>query len=61
MWKHVALMGDTKSAYSILVGKPEGKRLLGRRRRRGKDNIRMDLKKIGWDVVYWTGGILWSR
>jgi hypothetical protein len=36
------------SAYRILVGKPEGKRPLGRHRRRWEDNIRMDLREIGW-------------
>jgi hypothetical protein len=35
-------------AYRILVGKPEGKRPLGRPRRRWRDNIKMDLKEIGW-------------
>jgi hypothetical protein len=38
---------DTRNAYKILVGKPEGKRLLGRHRRRCEDNIRMDLREIG--------------
>jgi hypothetical protein len=36
-----------------LVGKPEGKRPVGRPRRRWKDNIRMDLRKIGWEDVDW--------
>jgi hypothetical protein len=36
-----------------LVGKPEGKRPLGRRRRRWEDGIRMDLREIGWEGVYW--------
>jgi hypothetical protein len=35
------------------VGKPEGKRLLGRPRRRWEDNIRMDLREIGWCGMYW--------
>jgi hypothetical protein len=39
--------------YKILVGKPEGKRPLGRPRRRWEDNIRMDLREIGWEVVDW--------
>jgi hypothetical protein len=38
-----------------LVGKPEGKRPLGRPRRRWVDNIKMDLREIGWDGVVWTG------
>jgi len=42
-----------RNAYKILVGKPEGKRPLGRPRRRWEDNIRMDLREIGWEVVYW--------
>jgi hypothetical protein len=37
------------------VGKPEGKRPLVRPRRRWVDNIKMDLREIGWDVVYWIG------
>jgi hypothetical protein len=39
--------------YRILVGKPEGKRPLGRPRRRWVDNIKMDLREIGWDGVHW--------
>jgi hypothetical protein len=46
---HVARMGDTRNAYMILVGKPEGKRPQGRPRRRWVDNIKMDLREIGWD------------
>jgi hypothetical protein len=42
-----------RNAYRILVGKPEGKRQLGRPRRRWVDNIRMDLREIGWDDVDW--------
>jgi hypothetical protein len=45
---HVARMGET-NAYRILVGKPEGKRPHGRPRRRCVDNIRMDLREIGWN------------
>jgi hypothetical protein len=41
---HVARMRETRNAYRILVGKPEGKRLLGRPRRRWVDNIKMDLR-----------------
>jgi hypothetical protein len=40
-------------AYKILVGKPEGKRLFGRPKCRGEDNIRMDLTEIGWKSVHW--------
>jgi hypothetical protein len=39
-------MGQVKNACKIFVGKPEGRRLLGRPRRRWEDNIRMDLRKI---------------
>jgi hypothetical protein len=42
-----------RNAYKILVGKPDGKRPLGRLRRRWKDNIRMDFKRTGWRVVDW--------
>jgi hypothetical protein len=45
---HVAQMGETRNAYKILVGKPEGKRSLGRPRRRWVDNIKMDLREIRW-------------
>jgi hypothetical protein len=41
-------MGAKKNAYRILVGKPEEKRPLGRPRRRGVDNMKIDLRKIGW-------------
>jgi hypothetical protein len=53
---HVARMGEKRNACRILVGKPEGKRPLGRPRRRWVDNIRMDLRDIGWMV--WIGFIL---
>jgi hypothetical protein len=42
-----------RSAYRILVGKPEGKRPLGRYGHRWKDNIRMNLKETGWEGVDW--------
>jgi hypothetical protein len=44
---HVARMGEKKNAYRILVGKPGGKRSLGRPRRTCVDNIKMDLREIG--------------
>jgi hypothetical protein len=44
---HVARRGEKRNAYSLLVGKPEGKRPLGRPRRRWLDNIRMDLVEVG--------------
>jgi hypothetical protein len=45
--------GAKRNAYRILVGKPEGKRPLGRPRRRCMDNIKMDLREIGRDGVEW--------
>jgi hypothetical protein len=50
---HVTRMGETRIAYRILVGKPEGKRPLGRSRRRWVGNIKIDLREIGWDGVDW--------
>jgi hypothetical protein len=50
---HVAQMRETRNACRILVGKPEGKRPLGRPRRRWVDNIKMDLGEIGWDGRDW--------
>jgi hypothetical protein len=50
---HVAGMGENRNAYRILVGKPEGKRPLGRPRPRWEDNIKMDLGEIGWGGVDW--------
>jgi hypothetical protein len=46
-------MGQKRNAYRILVGNPEGKIPLGRPRRRWVDNIKMNLRDIGWDVVDW--------
>ena len=43
----VALMGEWRGVHSVLVGKPEGKRPLGRPRRRWEDNIKMDLQELG--------------
>jgi hypothetical protein len=47
--EHAARMGEKRNAYEILVGKPEGKRPLGRPRRRWVDNTKIDLREIGWD------------
>jgi hypothetical protein len=44
---HVARMGEGRSVYKVLVGRPEGKRPLGRPRRRWEDNIKLDLREIG--------------
>jgi hypothetical protein len=46
-------MGEKLNAYRILVGKPEGKRPLGRLKHRRMDNIKMNLRVIGWDGVGW--------
>jgi hypothetical protein len=48
-------MGEKRNAYRLLVAKPEGKRPLGRPRRRWVDNIRMYVGEEGWGVVNWTG------
>jgi hypothetical protein len=47
-------MGEKRNAYRIWVGKPEGRRLLGRPRCRWVDNIKMDLREIEWDGVDWV-------
>jgi hypothetical protein len=46
-------MGEKRNAYRILVGKQERNRPLGRPRRTWVDNIKMDLREIGWDEVDW--------
>ncbi|KAJ4437409.1 hypothetical protein ANN_17553 [Periplaneta americana] len=51
--KHVARMGESRNAYRVLVGRPEGKRPLGRQRRRWEDNIKMDLREVGYDDRDW--------
>jgi hypothetical protein len=50
---HVARMGEGRCAYRILVGRPEGRRPLGRPRRRWENNIKMDLQDVGWDDLAW--------
>jgi hypothetical protein len=50
---HVARMDEGKGIYRVLVGRPEGKRPLGRPRRRWEDNIKIYLREIGIDVVNW--------
>ena len=52
---HVARMGEERGVYRVLVGKPDGKRLLGRPRRRWVDNIRMDLQEVGCGYMDWIG------
>ena len=57
---YLARMGEERGVYRVLVGKPEGRRPLGRRRRRWVDNIRMDLQEVVWTGLGWprieTGG-----
>jgi hypothetical protein len=48
---HVARIREKRNAYRTLVGKPEGKRPLGIPRRRWVDNIKVDLKEIGWGCM----------
>jgi hypothetical protein len=50
---HVARIGEKRNAYRLLVGMPEGKRPLGRPRRRLVDNIKMALRKMGWGGMDW--------
>jgi len=50
---YVTRMGETKHAYIFFVGKPEGKRPLGRPRSRWDDNIKMDLKEVEWWSMDW--------
>jgi hypothetical protein len=52
---HVARMGEERGVYRVLVGKPEGKRPMGRSRRRWVDNIRMDLQEVGCGYMDWIG------
>jgi len=52
---HVARMGEGRGVYRVLVGKPEGKRPLGRPRHRWVDNIRMDLQEVVCGYVDWIG------
>jgi hypothetical protein len=55
---HVARMGEVRGAYNILVGRPEGRRSLGRPRRRWEDNIKMNLREIWFGDVDW---IHWAQ
>jgi hypothetical protein len=52
---HVARMGEEWRVYRVLLGKPEGKRPMGRPRRRWLDNIRMDLQEVGCGYMDWIG------
>jgi len=50
---HIARLGEGRGVYRVLVGKPEGKRPLGRPRRRWEDNIKMDLQEVGCGGMDW--------
>jgi hypothetical protein len=50
---YVVRMGEKRNAYTILLGRPEGSRPLGRPRRSWVGNIQIDLREIGWDGVHW--------
>jgi hypothetical protein len=50
---HVVRMGEGRGVYGVLVGRPKGKRPLGRPRRRWEDNIKMNLREIGMDWANW--------
>jgi hypothetical protein len=52
---HVARIREKRNAYRLLVGNPEGKRPLGRPKRRWVNNIRMDVREVGWGDVDWIG------
>ena len=54
MGRHVARMEKGRSAFKILTGKPRGKRLMGRPRRRWEDNIRMNFENIGVSARNWV-------
>ena len=51
--EHLARMGEDRGVYRVLVGKPQGRRPMGRPRRRWEDNIRMHLRQVGCGCVDW--------
>jgi hypothetical protein len=57
---HVACLGERSGAYRIFVGRPEGRRALGRPRHIWEDNIKMELQEVGWGGGAWTG-LIWLR
>jgi hypothetical protein len=69
MGRACSTKGEKRNAYMILVGKPEGKRPLGRPKCRWVDNIKIDLREIGWDGMDWMDlaqdrdqwRLLWTR
>jgi len=54
-FKYTILYTEEREVYRVLVGKPEGRRPLGRHRRRRVDNIRMDLQDVGCGYIDWIG------
>jgi len=52
---HVARMGKERGVYRVLLGKPEGRRPVGRHRRRWVDNVRMDLQEVRCGYMEWIG------
>jgi hypothetical protein len=54
MGRTCSTIGEKRNAYRTLVGNPEGKRPLGRSRRRWVDNIKMDVRETGWGGTDWT-------
>jgi hypothetical protein len=55
---YVAWMGESRSGYRVLVGRPEGRRPLGRPRPRWGDNITMDLREVWWEACLdWSGSV----
>jgi hypothetical protein len=59
MGRSCSTIGNKRNAYKILVGKPKEKRPLGGPRCRWVDNMKMDLRKIGWDGMGWEG-MVWT-
>jgi len=53
--EHVARTGEERGVYRVLVGKPEGRRPMGRPRRRWVDNIRTNLQELGYGYMDWIG------
>jgi hypothetical protein len=60
MYRAYSTHEEKRKACRILVGKPEDKRQLGRPRHRWENNIKMDLREIGWYGMIWTG-LIWLR
>jgi hypothetical protein len=53
MGREYSTNGESRGRYRVLVGKPEGRRPLGRRRRGSEDNIKLDLREVGWGSGDW--------